>query len=71
LPGGHVKEGLKNATKQTLEAELKEAQETLKRSELALTRTMASSERDQIRVSIRLNEAKILDLKKQIARAKE
>ena len=66
-----MKQGLKFATIQTLEAELKAEQEALKRSESALTRTMGSSEREQIRVSIKLNEAKIVDLKRQIARAKE
>jgi hypothetical protein len=66
-----MKRDLKGATIQTLEAELKAEQEALKRSESALTRTMGSSERQQIQASMRLNEAKILDLKKQITRAKE
>jgi hypothetical protein len=66
-----MKRDLKGATIQTLEAELKAEQEALKRSESALTRTMGSSERQQIQASMRLNEAKILDLKKQITRANE
>jgi hypothetical protein len=51
-----------------LQTELEAEQEALKRAEGALTRTMGSSEREQIRVSIGLCEVKIRDLKRQIAR---
>lgn len=62
------REQLKTTSIEALEAELKVEQEALKRSESALTRMIGSSERDQVKVSLRICEAKIRDLKRQIAR---
>ena len=66
-----MKEELKTAAIETLEAELNAEQAELKHLVSALTRTIGSAERESGAGGIKIRETKIYDLKRQIARVEK